>query len=79
MEKPCANSQRKDAERLMRPTHVKPPNTNTLNAVHLERGCSARFFLPLVALKQTPKEVLGARGEVKYQVECESDNDVEDT
>lgn len=45
MEKPCANSKHKDVERLMRPPHVKPPNTNTLTAIQLRRGCGTRLVL----------------------------------
>lgn len=41
MEKPGANSKHKDAKRLMRATHVKPPNTNTLTATKLKRGYGA--------------------------------------
>ena len=46
MEQPCANSKHKDAKRLMRATHVKPPNTNTLTAIKLKRVYTALLLSP---------------------------------
>lgn len=58
MEKPCANSKHKDAKSLMRPTHVKPSNTNTLTATELKRGYAA-----LLAPRAARKAANGTRRE----------------
>lgn len=63
-------------QRLMRPTRVKPPNTNTLTTTQLKRGCATRLILCQWRPNKRLKEPR-AREEVKYQVESAPDNGAE--
>lgn len=53
--------------RLMRPTRVKPPNTNTLTTTQLKRGCATRLILCQWRPNKLLKEPRAGE-EVKYQV-----------